>query len=81
MRIANFILLIALIVFLGVGSAFGQCAMCKSNVTSSEEGMKLASGLNDGIVYLLFVPYLIFAGFALSIYVSVKRKKNWLNLN
>jgi hypothetical protein len=43
--------------------------------------MKLASGLNDGIVYLLFVPYLIFAGFALSIYISVKRKRNWLNLN
>ncbi len=81
MKVVNFILLITLIIFLGIGSAFGQCAMCKSNVTSSEEGMKLASGLNDGIVYLLFVPYLIFAGFALSIYISVKRRRNRVYLN
>jgi len=56
--------------------------MCKQNVTSSEEGMKFASGLNDGIVYLLVVPYLIFAGFAIVIYVSARRRKTrGFNLN
>jgi hypothetical protein len=49
--------------------------MCKENVVNSEEGMKLASGLNDGIVYLLVVPYLIFAGFAAAIYISARRQK------
>ena len=81
MKVVNFILLLVVIVFLGVNFALGQCAMCKSNITSSEEGMKLASGLNDGIVYLLVVPYLIFVGFAISIYISVRRKRNWMHLN
>ncbi len=62
--------------------AYAQCAMCKQNVTNSEEGMKLASGLNDGIVYLLVVPYLIFAGFAITIYISSrKRRANGIHLN
>lgn len=49
--------------------------MCKQNVTSSEEGMKFASGLNDGIVYLLVVPYLIFAGFAIVLYFSARKRE------
>ncbi len=60
---------------IGLNSIYSQCAMCKENVVNSEEGMKLASGLNDGIVYLLVVPYLIFVGFATAIYISVRRQK------
>lgn len=60
---------------INLNSVYSQCAMCRENVINSEEGMKLASGLNDGIVYLLVVPYLIFAGFAAVIYISAKRRK------
>ncbi len=60
---------------IGLNSIYSQCAMCKENVVNSEEGMKLASGLNDGILYLLVVPYLIFVGFAAVIYISVRRQK------
>ncbi|CUS95788.1 hypothetical protein [Candidatus Chrysopegis kryptomonas] len=78
-----FVVLIFLLNLLLVSNfAYGQCAMCKQNVTNSEEGMKLASGLNDGIVYLLVVPYLIFAGFAITIYVASKRRRvKEINLN
>ncbi len=77
---------VALVFFLNLLIAsnlvLAQCAMCKQNVTNLEEGMKLASGLNDGIVYLLVVPYLIFAGFAITIYVASKRRRsNEINLN
>lgn len=60
---------------IGLNSVYSQCAMCKENMVNSDEGMKLASGLNDGIVYLLVVPYLIFAGFATAIYISYISKK------
>ncbi|MCS7229413.1 MAG: hypothetical protein RMJ81_07440 [Candidatus Kryptonium sp.] len=76
-----FVAIIVINLLLPFEYVYSQCAMCKQNVTSSDEGMKLASGLNDGIVYLLVVPYLIFAGFAIAIYVSSKRKKKTFYLN
>ncbi len=67
---------------IGLNSVYSQCTMCKENVVNSEEGTKLAAGLNDGIVYLLVVPYLIFTGFAVAIYISVRRQRlKWFNLN
>ncbi|CUS93693.1 hypothetical protein JGI3_00686 [Candidatus Kryptobacter tengchongensis] len=81
-KLIYFLGLFVIIMFLFFSDVYSQCAMCKQNVTSSEEGMKFASGLNDGIVYLLVVPYLIFAGFAIVIYVSARRRKTrGFNLN
>ena len=37
---------------------YSQCAMCRAVLESSEnEGM--AEGINNGIVYLAFLPYLL----------------------
>ena len=37
----------------------GQCAMCKSVVESNlETGDVIGSGLNDGILYLMAMPYI-----------------------
>ena len=38
-----------------------QCAMCRSQVTNnvSDGGMSLAQGLNYGILYLFFTPYVV----------------------
>jgi len=68
-------LLLAVNLLLSFNLAYAQCAMCKQNVTNSEEGIQLASGLNDGIIYLLVVPYLIFAGFAVVLYVSARKQR------
>ena len=36
-----------------------QCAMCKSVVESNlENGDTIGSGLNDGILYLMAMPYI-----------------------
>ncbi len=81
-KIFLFVIIFLANLLIGLNSVYSQCAMCKENVVNSEEGMKLASGLNDGIVYLLVVPYLIFVGFAAAIYISVRRQKMknlWLN--
>ncbi|TYB78389.1 hypothetical protein [Bizionia myxarmorum] len=55
--------------------AEAQCAMCRA-VLESEEGQAQAEGINDGIVYLMAVPYILVGGIGFAIYRSFKTKKN-----
>ncbi len=48
-----------LIVFIvAIGSASAQCALCKANITTSNNA-ELAQGINQGIIYLFVIPYLL----------------------
>jgi len=38
-----------------------QCAMCRA-VLESEEGQGTAKSINDGIVYLMAIPYILVGG-------------------
>ena len=40
--------------------AEAQCSMCRA-VLESEEGQATAKGINDGIVYLMAMPYILVA--------------------
>jgi hypothetical protein len=51
------------------GDTYGQCAMCKAVAESG--GEKLAEGLNNGIIFLMIIPYLVMGVLALVI-----RKQN-----
>jgi len=44
-----------------------QCAMCRA-VLESESGQTTAEGINDGIVYLMAIPYILVAGIGYFIY-------------
>lgn len=44
-----------------------QCAMCRA-VLESEENQTVAEGINDGIVYLMVIPYILVAGLGYFIY-------------
>jgi len=44
-----------------------QCAMCRA-VLETAEGSTAAEGINDGIVYLMAVPYVLIAGIGFFIY-------------
>lgn len=44
-----------------------QCAMCRA-VLESEEGQSTAKGVNDGIVYLMAIPYILVFGLGFIIY-------------
>lgn len=44
-----------------------QCAMCRA-VLESEEGQSAAEGINDGIVYLMAIPYILVGGIIFFIY-------------
>lgn len=58
-------------------SAQAQCAMCRA-VLESEAGQTTAKGVNDGIVYLMLIPYILMGGLALITYRYLKNisKKN-----
>jgi len=59
------ILLVCLFILSNV-QAFSQCAMCKSVVESNiDGGSSIGSGLNDGILYLMVMPYIALAIVAL----------------
>ncbi len=51
--------------FLASIDAEAQCAMCRA-VLESEEGQQTAKGINDGIIYLMAIPYVLvgIVGFA-----------------
>ena len=53
--------------------ANAQCAMCRAALTSEGNATK-AAAVNDGIVYLMVIPYILVAGIGYAIY-RMKRKK------
>lgn len=53
--------------------ADAQCAMCRA-VLESEGNTSVAEGINNGIVYLMAVPYLLVAGIFFIIYKKMRPK-------
>lgn len=62
MKKQYFILLVLIALVLLPNITEAQCAMCKASVESSQ-GQKnsVAGGINQGILYLMAVPYLLLA--------------------
>ena len=51
-----------------------QCAMCRA-VLESQEDNSIAKGVNNGIKYLMVIPYLLVGGVFYAIYHSRKKDK------
>lgn len=51
-----------------------QCAMCRA-VLESEETKSVAEGINDGIVYLMAIPYVLVGGIIFVIYKKFRTLK------
>lgn len=60
--------------FLGSINTYAQCAMCRASLESSGENQK-AEAVNDGIVYLMAIPYLLMALIGVVIYKMYYGKK------
>ena len=43
-----------------IEETYSQCSMCRA-VLQSEEGQATAKGINNGILYLMAIPYLLVA--------------------
>lgn len=48
--------------------------MCRA-VLESEDGQSTAQGVNDGIVYLMVIPYVLVAGMGVVLYSKFNKKK------
>ncbi|WP_394368096.1 hypothetical protein [Gelidibacter maritimus] len=71
MKVRVFFILFSLFTFFSTNA---QCAMCRA-VLESEDGQSTAKGVNDGIVYLMVIPYVLVAGMGLVMYTKFYRKK------
>ena len=49
-----------------------QCAMCRA-VLESEEGLSTAEGVNNGIIYLMAIPYILVGGLGYFAYKKLKK--------
>ena len=52
------LLCVILILFISSDVVYWQCSMCRA-VLQSEEGQATAKGINNGILYLMAIPYLL----------------------
>ena len=51
-----------------------QCSMCRAVAESSQQGgSPIAEGLNDGILYLMAIPYVLLATLGILIYRHRKK--------
>ena len=64
--------LTTIFIFFGmVSSTWAQCAMCRA-VLESENGQRAAEGINNGITYLMVIPYILAALVGYQIYKNRK---------
>ena len=49
-----------------------QCAMCRA-VLESEEGQQTAKGINNGIVYLMAIPYVLVGAVGIAVFRMLKK--------
>ncbi len=69
LKMKYYILLIAILLL--TSSAEAQCAMCRA-VLESEEGMSTAKGINNGIIYLMAIPYILVGGLGFIVYRKLR---------
>lgn len=56
-----------IVLYFGIVELQAQCAMCRA-VLESEVGQTTAEGINNGIMYLMAIPYILVAGLGYFIY-------------
>ncbi|MEP2277841.1 hypothetical protein [Maribacter sp.] len=71
MHTKQLILLVVVMFLLIPIDAEAQCAMCRA-VLESESSGKAAEGINNGIVYLMAIPYVLVAGLFYFIYRKMR---------
>ena len=67
-------ILFAVSFFFFLVSGQAQCAMCRAALASEEGGVK-AEAVNDGIVYLMAIPYVLVGILGVAIYKMRYGKK------
>ncbi|REH00216.1 hypothetical protein [Flavobacterium aquicola] len=70
---AQFVLCTVLFFLFSV-SSYSQCAMCRAALNGEDNKVK-AEAINDGIVYLMIIPYVLVGALGYYIYRMKKKKQ------
>ena len=68
----KFILFFLLFLILSVDIAFAQCSMCRA-VLNSSEAQETAKGINNGILFLMSIPYILLVFVGWKVYSIFKK--------
>lgn len=68
----NVLFIVFIILLLFPEATEAQCAMCRA-VLESEDNVTAAEGVNNGIVYLMAIPYILVAGLFFFVYRKMKK--------
>ncbi len=68
----NKLKILILVFCFNVTDLFSQCAMCRA-VLESQEDQSISAGLNDGIMYLMAIPYILVAVMGFILYKKFKK--------
>lgn len=67
---------ISIILLLGViEGSYAQCAMCRAVLESNADN-SVAEGINNGIIFLMVLPYLLVGGVGYFIYRYFRTQKS-----
>ena len=56
-------------------AAISQCAMCRAVLESGDQ-QEVAEGINNGIIYLMAIPYILIGGLGYFIFKTLKNRKS-----
>lgn len=70
------ILVLLIVTLFSISQSWAQCAMCRTTIENnvSAGDTSLASGLNLGILYLFFTPYVVIGTIAFLWYRKSKKE-------
>ncbi|MFL2643086.1 MAG: hypothetical protein EVA44_01550 [Flavobacteriales bacterium] len=68
----NKLKVLILVFYFNVTDLFSQCAMCRA-VLETQEDQSISAGLNDGIMYLMAIPYILVAVMGFILYKKFKK--------
>ena len=71
MKTSSVVIIVLLFMLLLPAEGFSQCAMCRA-VLESGDDQEVARGLNNGIIYLMAVPYVLIGALGYIIYRKLK---------
>jgi hypothetical protein len=72
------LVVLSLVLFLSANAVSAQCPMCKTALKSNHNGGKatVGNGINNGILFLLAMPYVLVGSAGLVWYNARRKSKN-----
>jgi len=74
-RLITVLLVLVAVTALWAPSLRAQCAICVTALENSPEGKAMAASFNNGILFLLVVPYAILGTIGLVVFRAHRKKK------